>query len=46
MVELNSTGFMSNRGRQNVASYLINDLDLNWTWVPHISKVNLLTTMG
>ena len=32
MVELNSTGFMSNRGRQNVASYLINDLDLNWTW--------------
>jgi len=32
MVELNSTGFMSNRGRQNVASYLINELDLNWTW--------------
>ena len=32
MVELNSTGFMSNRGRQNVASFLINDLDLNWTW--------------
>ena len=32
MVELNTTGFMSNRGRQNVASYLINDLDLNWIW--------------
>jgi deoxyribodipyrimidine photo-lyase len=32
MVELNSTGYMSNRGRQNVASYLINELDLNWTW--------------
>ena len=32
MLELNSTGFMSNRGRQNVASYLINELDLNWTW--------------
>ena len=32
MVELNSTGFMSNRGRQNVASYLINELDLNWKW--------------
>ena len=32
MVELNSTGFMSNRGRQNVASFLINDLDLNWIW--------------
>ena len=32
MIELNSTGFMSNRGRQNVASYLINELDLNWRW--------------
>ncbi len=30
MRELNSTGFMSNRGRQNVASFLINDLKLNW----------------
>ena len=30
MRELNQTGFMSNRGRQNVASYLINDLKLNW----------------
>ncbi len=30
MRELNQTGFMSNRGRQNVASYLINDLNLNW----------------
>lgn len=32
MKELNNTGFMSNRGRQNVASYLINDLKVNWTW--------------
>lgn len=32
MVELNETGFMSNRGRQNVASYLIHDLSVNWTW--------------
>ena len=32
MIELNKTGFMSNRGRQNVASYLVNDLDLDWTW--------------
>lgn len=32
MTELNATGFMSNRGRQNVASYLINDLKVNWTW--------------
>lgn len=32
MKELKRTGYMSNRGRQNVASYLINDLKLNWTW--------------
>jgi deoxyribodipyrimidine photo-lyase len=30
MRELNATGFMSNRGRQNVASFLVNDLQLNW----------------
>jgi deoxyribodipyrimidine photo-lyase len=30
MKELNLTGFMSNRGRQNVASFLINDLRINW----------------
>jgi deoxyribodipyrimidine photo-lyase len=30
MRELKSTGFMSNRGRQNVASYLIHDLGLDW----------------
>jgi deoxyribodipyrimidine photo-lyase len=32
MNELNLTGWMSNRGRQNVASYLIHDLGLNWIW--------------
>ncbi len=32
MRELNATGFMSNRGRQNVASYLVKDLKVNWTW--------------
>ncbi len=32
MNELRLTGFMSNRGRQNVASYLINDLKLDWRW--------------
>ncbi len=32
MVELNATGFMSNRGRQNVASYLCNDLKLDWRY--------------
>ncbi len=30
MRELNATGFMSNRGRQNVASYLAHDLGLDW----------------
>lgn len=30
MRELNLTGFMSNRGRQNVASYLIHDLGVDW----------------
>lgn len=32
MEELQRTGFMSNRGRQNVASYLVKDLQVNWTW--------------
>jgi deoxyribodipyrimidine photo-lyase len=30
MVELNRTGYMSNRGRQVVASFLINELEVNW----------------
>lgn len=30
MRELALTGFMSNRGRQNVASFLVNDLKVNW----------------
>ncbi|GAB3897155.1 DASH family cryptochrome [Spirosoma agri] len=32
MRELNTTGFMSNRGRQNVASFLAHDLGILWTW--------------
>lgn len=32
MRELNQTGFMSNRGRQNVASFLVKDLQINWIW--------------
>ena len=32
MLELKLTGFMSNRGRQNVASYLCNDLSLDWRY--------------
>ena len=30
MRELSHTGFLSNRGRLNVASYLVNDLKVNW----------------
>ena len=30
MAELNSTGFINNRCRQNVALYLVNDLRVNW----------------
>lgn len=32
MRELWHTGFMSNRGRQNVASYLTKDLKIDWRW--------------
>ncbi|GAB4134150.1 MAG: DASH family cryptochrome [Raineya sp.] len=32
MRELKATGFMSNRGRQNVASFLVKDLHINWVW--------------
>lgn len=32
MRQLNKTGYMSNRGRVNCASYLIHDLKIDWTW--------------
>ncbi|KEZ78138.1 DASH family cryptochrome [Salinisphaera hydrothermalis] len=32
MRELAATGYMSNRGRQNVASYFIRDLRQDWRW--------------
>ena len=32
MREIAATGYMSNRGRQNVASFLAHDLGLDWTW--------------
>ena len=32
MRELAATGFMSNRGRQNAASFLIHDLHQDWRW--------------
>ena len=30
MIELSQTGFMSNRGRQNVANYLTKELNIDW----------------
>lgn len=39
MIELRETGFMSNRGRQNVASFLVKDLEQDWrigaAWFEH-----------
>ncbi len=39
MVELSATGWMSNRGRQNVASFMVHDLGLDWRmgarWFEH-----------
>lgn len=32
MIELTETGWMSNRGRQNVASYLCHDYQVDWRW--------------
>lgn len=32
MKELKLTGFISNRGRQNVASFLVKDLKIDWRW--------------
>lgn len=32
MRELKQTGFMSNRGRQNVASFLTKNLGIDWRW--------------
>jgi deoxyribodipyrimidine photo-lyase len=32
MKELLTTGYMSNRGRQNVASFLVKDLHIDWRW--------------
>ncbi|SFH78549.1 DASH family cryptochrome [Halpernia frigidisoli] len=32
MRQLNETGYMSNRGRVNCASYFVHDLKIDWTW--------------
>jgi len=42
MREIASTGFMSNRGRQNVASFLVKDLKVNWTWGAYYFEYLLL----
>ena len=40
MIELAKTGWMSNRGRQNVASYLIHDLGQDWlSGAKHFEKL-------
>ena len=39
MRELAATGFMSNRGRQNVASYLALDLQLDWRDGDHFESL-------
>ena len=42
MQELVATGFMSNRGRQNVASYLVRELDQDWRWGAAFFESHLL----
>jgi deoxyribodipyrimidine photo-lyase len=42
MREVNATGFMSNRGRQNVASFLINELKVDWRQGADWFEVNLI----
>jgi len=40
MRELSETGFMSNRGRQIVASYLVNDLKIDWRlWAKYFENM-------
>ena len=42
MREMNSTGFMSNRGRMVVASYLTMDLKQDWRWGAHYFEEALI----
>jgi deoxyribodipyrimidine photo-lyase len=32
MAELRATGYVSNRARQNAASFLVHDLGIDWRW--------------
>jgi deoxyribodipyrimidine photo-lyase len=47
MIELKNTGFMSNRGRQNVASYFCKTLQLDYSlktlWIEIVEMANLAT---
>ena len=42
MLELKLTGFMSNRGRQNVASYFCNELNMEWRFGAAYFEVQLI----
>ena len=42
MRELKQTGWMSNRGRQNVASFLVHGLKLPWSWGEAYFQTTLL----
>jgi len=42
MIELNESGFMSNRGRQLVASFLSHDLKIDWRWGAWYFEAKLL----
>ena len=42
MIELKKTGWMSNRGRQNVASYLSKHMCVDWRWGAEWFEENLI----
>ncbi|PWS29656.1 DASH family cryptochrome [Pedobacter paludis] len=42
MRQLNQTGYMSNRGRVNCASYLVHDLKIDWTWGAYYFESKLI----
>jgi hypothetical protein len=50
MIELKQTGFMSNRDRQNVASYFCNELNMDWRLelltLSHSSSIMMLVAIG
>ncbi len=42
MRQLNQTGFMSNRGRVNCASYMVHDLKIDWRWGAYYFESKLI----